>query len=316
MPKNTTFPRHWTPEEDKLLLELYLTHERNEIAIILDRTLSSIRKRCSILGLNYKRPAITNEQIDLIITWYIDHDGIPLELNSLAELLGMDKSNVSREARKLGLTKKGRVFNAATYKSISQHAQKRIASNGHPRGMLGKRHSAETRANLSKIQVERQAKITPLETEIRVVKANKTKMEKYGTGRPNWMNSSNPYSRTKSGKRADLDNRFFRSAWEANYARYLNFLKAQGEIESWDYECQTFVFHGITKGTLSYMPDFKIIYSDGSHEWHEVKGWMDAKSQTKLKRMAKYYPEEKVIVIGPDEYKAIAKWKSLIGDWE
>lgn len=136
------------------------------------------------------------------------------------------------------------------------------------------------------------------------------------SGRPMWLESSNAYSRTKSGKRADLDNRFFRSSWEANYARYLNWLIAQGEIKAWEFECQTFVFHGVTRGVLTYTPDFKVYANDGSYEWHEVKGWMDAKSKAKLKRMAQFYPAEKVIVIGAKEYAAIAKWKGLISTWE
>jgi hypothetical protein len=122
--------------------------------------------------------------------------------------------------------------------------------------------------------------------------------------------------RSASGKREDLDNRYFRSAWEANYARYLNWSKEQATIQTWEYEPQTFIFHGVTRGVLTYTPDFKVINSDGSYEWHEVKGYMDRVSKAKLKRMAKFYPDEKVIVIGPDEYKAIAKWKALFSDWE
>ena len=36
--------------------------------------------------------------------------------------------------------------------------------------------------------------------------------------------ASNNYSRSKSGRRDDLGGLFVRSSWEANYARYLNFL--------------------------------------------------------------------------------------------
>src|SRR3972149_9721027 len=39
----------------------------------------------------------------------------------------------------------------------------------------------------------------------------------------------------KSGRRADLG-MFFRSAWEANVARYLNFLKTHGSVKGWEYE--------------------------------------------------------------------------------
>jgi hypothetical protein len=316
MPKHTTIPRKWTPEEDRILLELYLTHERVEIARILGRTGGSIRKRCSVLGLNHKRPAITEEQLDTIMTWYQEHTGRPLELEILAKIIGMDIPNISREARKMGLTNQSIVQSESAKSKIGSKMKSRITENGHPRGMLGKKHSEETRRVFSQRSSERAKMRTPLDTEVITQKQLKTKIERYGTGRPGWMTSSNAYSRTKSGKRADLDNRFFRSSWEANYARYLNFLKAQGEIVAWEYESQTFVFHGVTRGQLTYTPDFKLIYADGSYEWHEVKGWMDDKSKAKLKRMAKFYPDEKVIVIGPDEYKAVAKWKALIGDWE
>ena len=181
--------------------------------------------------------------------------------------------------------------------------------------MLGKHHSAEQKAKWSNDRVDWPSQKTPLDMELIKVKRNKTMIERYGTGNPS-MQGTNGYSRTKSGKREDLDNRFFRSAWEANYARYLNFLKEQGLIKDWLYECQTFVFHGVTRGVLTYMPDFKVIDNDDSYVWHEVKGWMDDKSKAKLKRMAKFYPDEKVIIIGADEYKAIAKWKALIPGWE
>ena len=124
------------------------------------------------------------------------------------------------------------------------------------------------------------------------------------------------YIRGRGGKREDLGDRYFRSMWEANYARYLNWLIAQGIIQAWDYECHTFVFHGVTRGQIAYTPDFKVIENDGTYSWHEIKGWMDAKSKAKLKRMEKFYPDEKIIVIGEDEYRSIAKWAGLIGNWE
>lgn len=124
------------------------------------------------------------------------------------------------------------------------------------------------------------------------------------------------YSRARGGKRADLDDRYFRSRWEANYARYLNFLVAKGSIAAWAYEPKTFVFEGVTRGALTYTPDFLVTDMDGSTAWHEVKGWMDAKSKGKLKRMAKFFPDEEVIIIGPEEYGAISKWAGLVEGWE
>ena|SRR3990167_955490 len=109
---------------------------------------------------------------------------------------------------------------------------------------------------------------------------------------------------------------YVRSKWEANYARYLNWLKAQGEILAWEYEPESFRFAGVKRGPWAYLPDFKVTEKDGSIVYHEVKGYMDSSSRNKLKRMAKFYPDVKIIVIGEDEYKAIGKFSKLIGNWE
>lgn len=100
---------------------------------------------------------------------------------------------------------------------------------------------------------------------------------------------------------------YFRSKWEANYALYLDFLVARGEIERWEYEADVFMFEEIKLGTRSYRPDFKVFNKNGSFEYHEVKGYMDNKSKTKLKRMAKYYPEVRLILIDSDYYNDLKK---------
>lgn len=123
-------------------------------------------------------------------------------------------------------------------------------------------------------------------------------------------------SRAKSGKRADLNNVFFRSAWEANYARYLNWLIERDEIKAWEYEPDTFEFEVIKRGTRFYTPDFKITNNDDSIEYHEIKGWMDQKSRTQLRRMEKYHPDVKVVVIDREAYRGIEKWRGLISNWE
>jgi hypothetical protein len=126
------------------------------------------------------------------------------------------------------------------------------------------------------------------------------------------------YTRSRGGKRADLGGIYFRSAWEANYARYLNLLIQDGQIKSWEYEPHTFVFEAIKRGTRAYTPDFKVIVKGGAHEWHEVKGWMDERSQTRLKRMAKYFPDEKIIIIGPDWFRKANKsaLPGVVHGWE
>lgn len=112
-------------------------------------------------------------------------------------------------------------------------------------------------------------------------------------------------------------NEFYRSRWEANYARYLNFLKIRGDIKEWLHESEVFWFLKIKRGCVSYLPDFKVINNDDSFEYHEVKGWMDARSKTKIKRMKKYYPKTKLIVIEKKQYDEIKnKLGKLIEGWE
>jgi len=124
------------------------------------------------------------------------------------------------------------------------------------------------------------------------------------------------HGNAKGGTRADLGI-YVRSSWEANYARYLKFLVDKKQILDWEYEPDTFEFVGIKRGARFYTPDFKIFELDGSHVYHEVKGYMDQKSKTKLKRMAKYHPDETVIVIDGSVMKDIAKKLSAaIPHWE
>ena len=126
------------------------------------------------------------------------------------------------------------------------------------------------------------------------------------------------YSRGKQGRREDLENMYFRSSWEANYARYLNLLIAQGELYKWEFEPDTFWFESIKRGCRSYLPDFKIWDKKDSDPYYvEVKGWMDDKSKTKLKRMAKYYPKIEIRVVDATAYKEINKKLSkIIKCWE
>jgi len=126
------------------------------------------------------------------------------------------------------------------------------------------------------------------------------------------------YSRSKKGKREDLGGVYFRSAWEANYARYLNFLIKHGEVHRWEFEADTFWFEKIKRGCRFYTPDFKIWDSEALPPYYvEVKGWMDPKSKTKLDRMKRYYPDVRIDIVGPKEYREIKKKVSwLLPGWE
>lgn len=130
------------------------------------------------------------------------------------------------------------------------------------------------------------------------------------------INKINVYSRSKKGWFDDGTKRYYmRSSWEFNYAYYLNFLMRNNDIKNWEYEVDTFWFDGIKRGVMSYNPDFKVFNNDGTITYHEVKGYMDSKSKTKIKRMAKYHPKINLIVIAKKEYDAIKRKKGLIKGW-
>src|SRR5262249_25144484 len=75
---------------------------------------------------------------------------------------------------------------------------------------------------------------------------------------------------------------YFKSGWEVNYAIFLQFLKEKYQIKDWEYEPATFWFNAIKRGVRSYKPDFRVIRNDGTHYWVEIKGYMDARSKTKI----------------------------------
>lgn len=112
-------------------------------------------------------------------------------------------------------------------------------------------------------------------------------------------------------------NIFFRSGWEANYARFLEYMRCRGEIVAWEHEPKTFWFPGVRRGAVSYLPDFKVTKPCGLEEYHEVKGWMDSRSKTKLRRMRKYFPKVIVIVIDAEAYRRLAAWWGrIVPGWE
>lgn len=220
------------------------------------------------------------------------------------------------------------VFTKERRAGVSIRTKKWLAENPHPKGYQGHKHSPEICKKLSKASLRWWASMTPEKLVIRTEKARAT-MFRNKTYRIK-VEGENPYSRTKSGKRKDLDNQFFRSATEANYARFLRFIKID-----YTYEKKTFEFKMIKRGTMIYTPDF---YLPSDNIYIEVKGWLDPKSITKLKRFKKYYPDEfgklrivkqsltrkdkaKLLDIGFElnqikDFREISKLKKLIPNWE
>jgi hypothetical protein len=109
---------------------------------------------------------------------------------------------------------------------------------------------------------------------------------------------------------------YLKSKWEYRYAMYLDLMKRNNHILDWEYEPKTFYFEGIKRGTTNYKPDFKVVFPSGNEEWFEVKGFMDSKSATKIKRMAKYFPDIKLRVIDKFWFNTNSKiLKNIIKNW-
>ena len=120
----------------------------------------------------------------------------------------------------------------------------------------------------------------------------------------------------RGGKRADLQGLYVRSRWEANFVRVLNIWKERGIITKWEYEPLEFFFP-VKRGTRYYKPDFRIWYTGQEQPTYiEVKGLFQQKDITALTRMAKYFPEETVLIIGKKEYQEFESEFGELEHWE
>lgn len=174
------------------------------------------------------------------------------------------------------------------------------------------KHTPETKNAIAEKSAAAARRMTDDQLLARTIKAAQTR-EKNGTQIPQRLGAS-----WKAGWREIGGLRkFYRSRWEANYARYLEWLKGLGEIASWEHEPKTFWFDGIKRGCVSYLPDFRVVEKSGAEAYHEVKGWMDDRSRTKIKRMAKYHPSVRLVVVAAKQYREIArKVSTLVPGWE
>jgi hypothetical protein len=265
------------------------------------------------------RPWTTRELDTLKLAYLMAGDG-KLDLNALAAKIGRSRWGVAMKATRLGLARQSRAHlgpdDAEERARMSDRTRRQIATQGHPRGALGMKHTAATLTAMS--EASKRAWATPgsaLRSESAAQgRSDALHARQLGLrGKPRGHNRS-----TTGGPREDLGGLYVRSAWEANYARYLSWLKKMGRVLAWEYEPRTFVFARIKRGTRSYTPDFMVTLAGGRIEWHEVKGWLDQKSRTRLARMRRYYPNEKVVLIGADWFKSARAngLHRLVPNWE
>lgn len=285
---------HWSEDECKWLAENYPSLGKVECAIHLGRSVSSVRWKASDMKLKY---VLSGQHFE---EW---------QRRAAASKVGRkrpDQALVIKRLHDEGKLKKTPEQRAAT--GLRQKEWIRI--HGHPRGALGMKHSEETLQKISQASIRA--------SRARTVEQKRQIAVKAATSRSQRAFSYKPHGRWKQSWR-EVGGRtyFFRSRWEANYARHLESLRQAGDILSWEHEPRRFVFSLSESGVVSYLPDFRVHFLDGSFEYHEVKGWMDDRSRESIAGMRTFYPDAILVIIDSKQYKKLASQvHQRHGDWE
>ncbi len=157
----------------------------------------------------------------------------------------------------------------------------------------------ETDDRVRKYGEKRKGYVCSEETRQKMIKAGQARK-----GRPDLLPKHG--GRGKGGFREDIGH-YVRSRWEANFARYLNYMGMP-----YEYEPKTFSL----SDTLTYTPDFRI-HHHGIDIYIELKGWMSDKCKQKIDTFRIVCPNEHLLVVGADKYKALAKvYEPIIPNWE
>lgn len=185
----------------------------------------------------------------------------------------------------------GRLWTEKEDKYLLSHAQLSVEQLASELG----RSPVAVKQRLRKKQEDNEVFKTPVESTAETfikVRANRTKaakpraqsksVHKRTAATSKWTGKGNPYAQTRTGYRQDLKI-VVRSGWEANVLRVLSAYSIK-----WEFEPKIFQFP-IKRGTKAYVPD---IYLPTTDEWIEVKGYLDKKSEIKLRRFKKYYPAD------------------------
>lgn len=290
----------------------------DEIAKELGRSKRTVISKASALGISNGMRVFTEEEAQKLKDWYEIHTD-SLELELLAKEMGRTVPFLCRQAKKLGLTKLGRKpkqfltesterlkrFDSENPDHKYEALKKAQQRNKENPPIIPKRVYTEEEKKKVSSRVKAMWQDPTSTFNSQEFKAKRSQIQSE-IMRSRIKENAENYSRGRGGRRKDLNDRYFRSSWEANFARYLNFLLKIKSIHKWEYEHDTFYFEKIKRGTRSYTPDFKVWEKADSKPYYvEIKGWMDDKSKTKLKRMQKYYPDVEIRLIQEREYKEI-----------
>ena len=283
----------WTQEDRAFLCANYPIHGKQWCMVALNKTEPQIRSQAARLKLRLNH---TTE------FWR--------EFQERAATTKIGRKRPEQALVMKRLHAEGRLLKTpAQCAAISARVRAWIAENGHPRGALGMKHTPET---IAKMSASSKAMWRNMSEEQRDMFSKRASINGALTAQNRATASWKAGWREVGGKR-----NYYRSRWEANYARYLQWLQDRGEIQSWEHEPETFWFEGIKRGCMSYLPDFRVVEKSGQVEYHEVKGWMDDRSKTKIRRMAKYHPEVSLLVVDAQQYRALERTAAaLVDGWE
>jgi hypothetical protein len=304
----------WTPERIEYLKRNYQKLGRDRCAENMGLTHAQVRQKASRLGLKARGVSEACKRRDKKHGEIMKGRKRPDQSDVMKRLHKEGRLALNPEQRaRAAKTLQARYANKSEEeRKVVSDRCKRFAPIEHPRGALGLKHSDETKRRISKASTAYHKQVTEEQRAERVMKMMKTRATN-GTYAPERAKTT-----WKSGWREIGGvSKYYRSRWEANYAYYLEWLKSRGEIIEWQHEPKTFWFEGIKRGCVSYLPDFRVVSTNGQESYHEVKGWMDDRSKTKIKRMAKYHPQVELLVIDSKAYRNLKKAVSgIVPGWE
>lgn len=285
----------WTASQLDFLKSFYPTKGKLWCAAALKKPESSIRHKASELGLKLDRTS------DFYKEW-----------QSKAALSKVGKKRPEQSLVMKSLHEQGKLkITDDLKKNLSVKAKQRIKDKGHPKGFLGMKHTKKSKEKMSVVSKKMWANMSDEEIDKRSKTASdmgRKHSAENRIGKTTWKAAWRNIGGTE---------KYYRSRWEANYARYLEWMLNNGQIKDWKHEPEVFWFEKIKRGTRSYLPDFWILTNEDKDEYHEVKGWMDDRSKTKIKRMAIYHPDIKLVIIDSKKYKALEKeFSDVIEGWE
>lgn len=286
----------WTKQEEQFLTENYPEKGKMWCCAALDKTEAQVRQKTSRMRLKQNRTS------DFFKDW---------QSRAAKSKIGKkrpDQSDILKAMHRAGKLKK----NAEQNRKIGIRVKQYWKEHGHPRGMLGKKHNEKTLLKMGVSIKKSWANKTPQQLEAFSRRASARTILTCAQSRrtASWRSEWREIGEHRI---------FFRSSWEANYARYLQLRKERGEIKEWSHEPERFPFPFSRKceGCASYLPDFKIYNNDGTSYFVEVKGWMDKRSVLAIEKMKEFFPLVQVVVVCKDEYIELSKrYSNEIEAWE